>query len=214
MHARRLISSLTVIGIALIWAQSLSAATPIDDATLKAAWTTAQTTNTTKAYNEFLALYGTDLPTDAVDNAHQTDREKLYWSAKEAIEKLVIFGIEFNGVRNRFCITELQGRDAGWRGSLTILPAKDSSDAFLDVPLFPGDQLHFAADGTSEGPPSVAGSVVRFAGTLHIRALTLTGSDSDPLSFLITKDKGFVYIGGTGTVVDGDKTTTLPPKSN
>ena len=214
MHARRSISSLTALGILLFFAPSLHAEPANDDAKLKAAWTAAQETNTTKAYNDFLALYGSDLPTDADDNAHQTDREKMYWSAKEAIEKLVIFSIEFNGVRNRFCITELQGRDAGWRGSLTILQAKDSGDAFLDQPLFPGDQLHFAADGTSQGPPSVAGSVVRFAGTLHIRALTLTGADTDPLSFLITKDKGFVYIGGTGTVVDGEKTTTLPPKSN
>jgi hypothetical protein len=83
--------------------------------------------------------------------------------------------------------------------------------------LYPGDTLHFGQgiEGgiASKGPPRGNKSIIRFIGKVPVGDGSIDGDSKEPLSFILLKPYGAVYLDGRGTVVTGGKSVSLPISS-
>lgn len=181
----------------------------------------ASASGTISAYRTFLALYSSD----------RAPSSKLYWLARERIEKLIISEMARNGIGQRFRLKAFQPKEDSGVGSLTIEAVqfspsvqegyatkiefeKGKSD-FVEVKsLYPGDKIAFGFSvdsGLSFNPPMGNRSVIRFIGKVSLGDDTVDGESKEPLSFLLLKPFGAVYLDGRGTVVTSSgETLSLP----
>ena len=193
-----------------------SLATSADTADIQRAFDKASASNTVASYRSFLALFKSDDPAPSTDSKNQTARSKLYWGAHERIEKLLSSSIIKDGPGRRFCIKDIQPKEDSITGTITINGTVDpSSDLVIMETLYPEDRLGglVTTNGINMGPPLGNKSIIRFIGKAPIGAWTIYGDSREPLSFLLLRPHGFVYLDGRGTVTNSDGTSISLPTS-
>jgi len=175
----------------------------------------ASTLNTVAAYRTFLALFNSD-PAETLSSHPRAPLSKLYWTAREKIEKVVISQIDKGGVGQRFCIKEFQPQDDSYTGTITVMEGKLSGHLILTI-LYPEDALRsgpIGLGGFDVSPPRGNRSTIRFIGKVPVGdGITIEGDAKEPLSFFLLKPNGAVYLDGRGTVVTGGKPVSLPTPS-
>jgi len=172
----------------------------------------ASSLNTISAYRSFLALFKSD-SAETLLAPHPSS--KLYWSAREKIEKLIISQINKNGVGQRFRIRDFPPQENSSTYSITVTEGNSPGQVTYKI-LYPGDTLHFgdvAVGGVSMSPPRGNKSIIRFIGKVPVGDGSIDGDSKDPLSFILLKPYGAVYLDGRGTVVTGGKSVSLPISS-
>jgi len=169
--------------------------------------------DTLSAYREFLALFKSDSE-EALSDSPVAPCARLYWAARAKIERLAIAEIDKKGVGQRFCLKDLQPEEEGRTGSITVMEDKQLPGYLRLSTLYPGDLLDFALTPTGAnfaGPPRGSRSIIRFAGTVSVGEGSVKGDRKEPLSFILLKPYGAVYLDGRGTVTTGGKSVSLPP---
>ena len=177
----------------------------------------ASASNTVEAYRSFLNLFKSDDPAPSTDSKNQTARSQLYWAAHARIEKLLSSKIINEGAGRRFCIKDIQPKEDSITGTITVNGTVPSTNLALMETLYPGDKLvsgPVSTNGFSMGPPLGNKSIIRFIGKVPIGAWTIYGDSKEPLSFLLLKPYGFVYLDGRGTVANGNGTPVSLPISS
>lgn len=104
---------------------------------------------------------------------------------------------------------------SGWRGECVVLVGIEEPSIgelwYMKV-HYPKDRFILClANGVIPILPETDNGVMRFEGQVRYCGYTFAGDETDPLAFILLKEKGFVYLHGRGEVIAPDsKKTRLP----